>query len=347
MINNQTILTAFTGRLAFRQPTQTGYAILNTANSTSKSGKYFDDVHALVTAKNIKDAHDDAAITDEQFNACLTSLQQSAILRAVGSMGCEADLIDDTLLFNRQGIDDTVAINTGKFVGYRIKAAEATQIKAVRLYFQAFTPVLIHLFHDGQATALKTQVCNAQPGAITRVELTDFILDADKGGFYYIGYFSDVLAADQRPVNEKVAAWVDPICFGYETVQIDRIPYADMLNLSTIQNSSETNGLNLEIATYRDSTSKFTRNVSLFDELVALNMAYMVIEKIIHSARSNANERNMKNGIDKTGLIMDLKGTMPISDAPSAQGIDQRINKEVQRLRKSFEAKPRGISIIC
>ena len=80
MIRTDKIQTGLFGGVGFRQPTLTGYNIVDETNQGSTSGLYFGDSSELVTIKNIKDCQEDSDISDVNFNTLLTNMQKSVIL---------------------------------------------------------------------------------------------------------------------------------------------------------------------------------------------------------------------------------------------------------------------------
>lgn len=338
------VMSAMFGRLGFKQPTEAGFNIVDSVNTTSRSGRYFDQFHALVTAKNIRETASDPSLTANQFNTYLSDLQRSSIIRALNRVFNKAESIEDVILFDRYGLEDKEVTNTSKFVGFRFKVASSVQINRLRLLFNESVSFTLYLFHDGNKSPIWSGSVSAVANEITYIELPELVMTQTRGGNYYLGYFQDEIGT-AKAISEEVDCWTIPHCFRYGPVESQRIPGEWNFDRKIISDTSYTYGLNVELTSFKDRTENIIRNAKLFDELIGLQMAYMVIESIIHSTRSNGTERMLREGIDKTALYMDLKGTMPVSDAPTTLGLDKRIAKEIEQIQKSFEPNPRGISI--
>ena len=83
----------------------------------------------------------------------------------------------------------------------------------------------------------------------------------------------------------------------------------------------------------------------MFDELIGLQMAYTIIEKILYSTESSVKERILKGQLYEAGLQLDLNGSAAISDGPKTEGIKQRITKEALRIKEAFYPKQKSIIV--
>ena len=82
----QDIVTSLIGRVGWRQfPASFPFA-LNFENTTSLSGRYFQDFSALVTLTRINDTMDDAEADEQIFNEYLLDLQRAAINTLVSAI---------------------------------------------------------------------------------------------------------------------------------------------------------------------------------------------------------------------------------------------------------------------
>ncbi len=80
---------------------------LDAANSTSESGRYFQDEHSAVTLGNIRACQPTVDITDLEFNTLLTQMRHSAILRVLADVYGAENTITQNELDCNVGVFDT------------------------------------------------------------------------------------------------------------------------------------------------------------------------------------------------------------------------------------------------
>jgi hypothetical protein len=343
------VTNALLGRLAWRQIGST--PVLNDANKTSKSNRFFDGFHALCNIVNIKNAIAQPAVNDEGFNALLQSMYKDVILRSLNGVFSEPQFIDrQTMVYDRFSPSvDQVIENTGRFVGYVIDVPRrsdiAVQIDSVKLYFNEAKQFNLQLFAEGNSTALFTKEVSAQANTPVIVELDNLILNyigsVSRGSRFFFGCFQSDLGTAKSIREQGVFAKTN--CFSARP--FSSVASGSSFQFARIEETNVSFGLNLEMSSFKDYTRDIIKKAFLFDELIGLQMTAQVIEGIMHSTRSNGNERMLKEGIDKLMVYMDLKGTVPISDAPNTTGIAVQIERELEKLKLSFYKKSKAQTI--
>lgn len=94
---------------------------LTADNSTTDSGRYFQDEHSAVTLDNIRACQPEVGISDADFNTYLTQLRQAAILQVLADVfGSESEITDGEIEL-RVGLYDNaislrVAVNVLELV---------------------------------------------------------------------------------------------------------------------------------------------------------------------------------------------------------------------------------------
>ena len=341
------ILTAMLGRLAWKQPTESEYAILDTANTTTRSGRYFNDFHAICNAVNLKMVCDDPAIGSLAFNAYLWSLQKSVILDALSSVFSETEYLCQSLCYDRYGWNDQPLTNTGKFVGIKIisprNAGLATQINSLYLMFDKAVTFNVYLFHEAKKAPVKTISVTTVANSQTVVPVTDCILnylsDSVGSGAYYLGYFQDdIEALGAKAIRESNTCQKANLPFGHCYFMANKATGTDF-ERSNISHGSDPYGINAFISVWRDHVPSIINNVPLFDNLIGYKMAAKVAEIIMFTKRSNADERILKEANDRLMVYLDMKGTVPITDAPRVEGIAQKIQYEIVKVKRGFFPK--------
>ncbi|HEY1044955.1 MAG TPA: hypothetical protein VGF79_00855 [Bacteroidia bacterium] len=326
--------------MGWRQPTLSGYDILTGNNLISKSGRYFDDFHTAVSIKNIKDTHEDADISNANFNAYLESLQKAAIVRILQGVFNKDIIIENLQLFSRREPKEVTLIeNENKFCGFKINVANdssyAVRLNSLSLLFDGDKTFNMYCFHSFKGKIWEKSV-TVSAGVETVFNIDDLLLSISsstyKAGDFFIGYFQEDLG-DVRAIDYDVCEWACPSIFGYRgfkadqtgplTYDVDSVVYND-LNY----------GINMELTSVRDFTQVIIRNPSMFDEAIGLQVTCNVIENIIYSIRSNSTERINKEQLGS--LYTELNQDMPTDTVPYSAGFKNRLKREIQRLNKNF-----------
>lgn len=333
--NHTQVIASLKDRIGFRQPSGSGAPTLTTTVTTSNSGRYFQDFHALVTVDNMKACMELTNASDAELITHLSQRRSAAILRALNGVFTAPQVIDQpSLIFCRTGINDVKETKADRFVGYRIRVSDtpdaAVQLDSLQLYFDGEVTFDIHLFKDGNPTPLWSQEVTAEADAITDVPLSGKVLNR---GLYYLGYFEDDLGSVSAYRQEGEDE--DFIYFDADPITA-KATGGLTFNRNEVSEYEQIIGLNLEISSFKDYTTAIKRKSAAFDELIGLVLAYDTIEQILYSARSNATERFLKDQIVKVGIQMDLTGAAPVTDSPQIMGLRQRIDRETARVKRSF-----------
>ena len=339
--NLTTVLPKLFGRLAWTDSN------LNTANTTSTSGRKFDDgsFHAVVNSTNVKAT---ASPEPSDFNAWFTAKQNAVISRCLNNVFNAGEHKQQTLIYERSTEQEALIGNTGKAIGYKIQIAKnldlSHQINTLEMYFDGAATFNVYLFKQGKLTPLQTKSVTTVANEKTVVSLTDWILNARESGVYWVVYFQADLGS-VKAIQEQ-ACFHSTRCFGIETFEAETTGSAfDRVSYSS---SMQPSGMNMQMTSFRDFTQNILNQPHLFDELIGLTMAYQCIEEMIYTVRSNGEERELKHQLETVGLQLDLNGAAPISDSPRVQGLRQRIDRETDRVRNAFYPKPKTQTVnIC
>lgn len=331
--NLTTVLPALFGRLAW----STG-PDLNTANKTSKSGRYFDDgsFHAAVTVPNIK------SFTPSQtgsWDPYFTAKQNAVISRCLNGVFSMPEFADNTKVYDPDESEiETLVSNTGKAVGYRIEVPQCfdktVQLNSLELYFDGAATFNVYLFKQGSKTAVKTKEVTTAAHEKTRVDLTDWYLNYKDAGIWYVVYFQDDLGS-VKAIQEQ-ACFNEGLFFDADTIIAEVISGTDF-NRKAPAEPILPQGLNIQVSSFRDFTSDILNQPHLFDNLLGLTMAAQVLEDIVYTVQSNATERKMLEQLQQIGIQLDLNGVALMSDGPPPVfGLKKRIDAEIKRVREAF-----------
>lgn len=338
------VFSALENRVGFRQPVGTGVPTLNSSVTTANSGRYFQDFHSLVTVENIKSTMELVAASDSNLITYLTNLRKAAIMRCLNGVFTGRHVYSITDLYSRHGYNDQLITNSGLFVGFEINVVSApdaaVQLDNLKLYFDSAVTFNVYLFKDGQLTPEITQSVTTVANKITTVALSDKVITK---GRYFLGYFQDDIGI-AKAYREQVSCWHKTYLFSAMPVQADATA-ATEFNRDNRSYPAESFGLNVEVSSFKDHTMQIKNKAAMFDELIGLTMAYMVIEQIVYAVRSNATERILKDELDKAGIQLDLNGAAPITEGPKVQGLKQRIERETRTVKESFYPSVRAQNV--
>lgn len=332
------VMAAMVGRIGFKQVPVS--PVLNSANQISRSGRYFQDFHSLVSLPNIEATMPDGSV----FDAHLEGLQRAAILRILNRVFKEREYYENTMVYEREQEDADEVAGTGQFTGMEIKVAKdgksLVQVNSVVLNFNQDVIFTLYLFKDGKKSPVWQQEVSAVAYEATVVSLDNCILGGllpNKGNRYYLGYFQSDLGtakalAEDGDRNRSLMFSACPFYSNATGPDFDR---------EHISYPGDYYGFNAEISSFRDHTATIVSRPNVFDEAVGLQMAYMVIEQILYAVRSNSTERILKDEIARVGAQLELNGYAPVSDMQKVEGIAQRIDKEIARVNKSLFPNPK------
>ena len=338
MIRTDKIQTGLFGGVGFRQPTLTGYNIVDETNQGSTSGLYFGDSSELVTIKNIKDCQEDSDISDVNFNTLLTNMQKSVILDVCNKViAGQSDFIYTSNLYPYEKSFKNTINPSSKFVGFEITPRQdcyVSSIPFVELCFDSIKTFNLYLYNSNKPkTPVQTKPVTTVAGESTIVIL-DWILADDtsyKGGTFYLGYFEDDLdgaKAYKRDHEESIFQ----VSTHYYSVEPCTLDYSGTtIDVTTRVYKSDTFGLNIGMNVYTDYTELILSNRNLFYQAIQLQMHEKILSLIKHSTRSNFTERTLKD------IDLELFGNSKFS----IDGTIDKLNRAISQIQKALFYVPK------
>lgn len=336
MIRIDKIQTAFAGSVGFRNPTQTGYDIVDATNQLSASGLYYQSGSELVTIKNIKECQSDPNITDEQFNTLLTNMQKAVVLDVCNKViEGRSDFISSLNLYPFEKSFDALVPKTGKFVGFAITPSagnKVCKIPWVELSFDAAETFNIYLFNSNLSAPIQTKEVTTTAGESKIVQL-DWIIADDvnyKGGKFYLGYFDTITANAYKKDHDLASMRVQTPYFHVEPITLTGTSTVDVESENYV---SETHGLNIGLDVYSDYTELIIRNKSMFYTAIQLQMHEKVLNLIKYGSRGNPDQREISENV----INFELFGNSKVG----INGVMSRLQSAINTLRKAFFYQPR------
>lgn len=305
------------------------------------TARWFEQMHPLCTLTNLAAVIEQDLSTGTPFNNFLQDLEQGVIMTLLNGVFCEPQLIESTLIWDRQLRNDNLYSNMGKFVGYRFYVAPgefALQISRASFMFNGNASFNLYLFQDMKKAPLYTIPVTVTGNDETYVDLPEWILNYTsplaQGGTFYLGYFQNDLGNVQA-LDQFVSRWNQSLAFGYTTFEALQITGQQDFVRIQVPYTYRTYGMNLEVQTYKDFTNRVIKNASLFDEAIGLTMACVVLGYQGYSTRTNSAERMTKEmaaliygEINNSGKAYMLN--------PYVAGLKMQIQREINRIHDNF-----------
>lgn len=340
-----TVLTALSGRVGWRQPTQADAVVLTDANKESKSGRYFQDEHAAVLVENIYDAQADRNISDADFNTFLANLSKAAITKTMDAVFHSMEVVDSMKLYEPECniVNQPIPNVAGQFVGFQIQVGPVpdytTIVDNVALYFDSEKTFNLYCFVDRNPEPIWTKSVTTVANKEVLVPIGDLSLgylgSVNRVSTYYIGYFQSDLEAT-KAINTGVLYNLRGCLWQVEPFTTAKVGNAIQF---PIQGSGFTYGLNFQLTSHRDHTTRIVMNAPLFDNAVSLQMACSVIELLLSNTRSNITERITKEQMGE--LYLQLNQEQGTVDRPFGPGLKAKYQREIEKLHKSFFGQPK------
>ncbi len=341
MIQQDIINGIALGVVGWRQPTRSGSPVIDSTNTPSSSGLYFQDGHSLCTIDNIKSVVDDDSITDANLNTLLNNLSQSALTDVCNTIFTKEDHIDTGLLYKFENRVAQTLAGDVDFVGFQIDLSKrndlALIINSLILEFNGAGSVKVLLFNSTQQTPIKTQVITtiANTSVITPVDWR--LTDLQYGGMWYIGYLRGSLSISALDRNYRQA--ILPYMFpdvGIRSIRIAGWNQETMFDPLQNQWTYHPWGLNFNMSLFNDFTQIVKTNINRFAKALQLQVCVTVLKMISNSTRSNKSER-----LSKAYAMLELDGNRNNPNMPYTVGLNTELKNELKRLHDTYN--PRGI----
>lgn len=327
------------GLVGFRQSTLTGYtATLDAANIASSSGLYVNDVSGLLTTKNIKSTQEDPAISDVNLNTLLKNRMKSSFQTLLRSVYSDNDLLQNGVLYPFESDFNSPLTNDTSFVGYELDPAKMKDlgivINQIMLEFAGVQSVKVLCFHSSKnalhLSSTVTTVANTVKHTSVGWELPAF--NSIAGGKWYIGYLRAGLT--YKAYNRNFHNANRAIQFRQLDIQPVKVAgwnAETLFDVSDVEYTSDTYGMNFDISTFRDYTSYVVQNKNRFARALQLQVAADLLNLLATSTRSNQDERYVK-----AEALYELNGNRTNPEIPQSVGVLNQLKDEIKKLKALF-----------
>lgn len=335
-------------RHGWQNPTKQGYSVVSGDNQVSKSGRFYNDgsFHTLVTIQNIRENQEDEHITTDQLNTLLARLGDSAILRALALVYTDTTTLETNTLSVQpnEHYSQHLIENNGKFVGRRLRVSKVpiqVSFADISLLFNADAIVHLKLYHSHKSEPIWDKEVAVTANVVTVVPVTDINvqisgLDYSSNGYYYLGYGQSAIGG-AKAIDFSTGTY----CLNYVGATGFECTGTPMAYSTLTNTGNRSYGINATIIVSKDITSQIVNNAHIFDELIGMQMAALVLELIQNSTRSNRTERI---NAEKAQAAIALDNVMT-SENPITTGIRGRLTKEAKVIRDKLSPK-QGITVV-
>lgn len=331
------------GLVGIRQPYDPEFAVLDTENQASRSGRFLDDVPNF-KVRYFVDTQDYKDITNTDLNELIRDIQKAAIVSVCSSVFGDDSYIDRGFIYshamNRVNVES--GIKNG-FVGFELKPSMtkniAFKITRVRLEFQGTGTVKLVLFNSNLDTPMFAKDVTITQNS--QLETLNWVVNnsaSDYKGEYFFGYIYDGTLVPFKRDYENSNIENNHKELRTEKVYIEGANDANLFDLSQVHGLSENTGLNPDITVYDDYTDLVLQNEHLFARAVQLEWAINIMNRYVNSTRSNRNERLSK---EQLMVLQAIEGTKP--DAPiRVTGLRTLLGRELTEVRKAVKDLKHG-----
>jgi hypothetical protein len=233
-------------------------------------------------------------------------------------------IYENILLFDGVGNLSNKEINTGKFVGLRIVLKNfrslVSIINAIGTQLSGAKDFTMYLFHSSQKTAIATfSISHTKATSFEWHKLTAnneikyWSSSYDVGGEFYLGYYQDDISGVQA-IN-KDYTWGQTPCGScnrnnayyynnwseYADITAFEVSNGDFTNVDVwdyqdVRYVYDKNfGLNLNLTTRCELTDFILQERYLFNESIAMQWAYLLLQDIAYNTRNNIISKQVRD----------------------------------------------------
>lgn len=344
MFNKTKIESALTGLVGFRQPIDPDYAIIDSNNQISRSGRFIND-NPFCKVKYIKEIHDYKDISDIDFNSYLLNKQKSAIATVMDKVFNKPDFIDRQVLYQNANNKTETEILIDGFVGYEIEVSYdkswAYEISRVILELQGTGSINLMLLNSNSKEPLFQKTINItselqEEYLNWRIDNTNIVYK----GKYYLGYTTNgltVLPFKRDYQNSKIMSVITGMCF--RQIEVKNHNTQDLFDLDSIDGSDINIGVNPDITVFNDYTDIIIQNQFLFADAIEKQLIIDYLSEIIASDRFNQVQRNAKDMLKN--IVIEIEG-INIEDSIKKTGLKMELMGQINHIRKEIEKLKNG-----
>lgn len=336
-----TKIIARSGLVGFRGSSNPSYSI-SAANKLSRSGVYVEDVSKFVKIEYLRDCNEYYAISDNDFNAFLIKLQESAIIEVCNDVFSSEDILVNKPLYSGYADDFKEVENESDLVLYEFKLSEISNrsliINKAWMYFNGLGTIKLLLFNQFKTAIVNSKSVSFLNAGMQEVELGWILPFAESNinGAWYVGYLTSGLSPKayncDRCKNNISGVYI-------ESGKVSGWNTESIFNPKSITYTANEYGLNFDLSVAKDYTATFIANEKSFANAVAMSMAIKTIDYIRTANRSNINQKLSSEMVDK--MIFEIEGNPELK----IWGLRSRYHNAVKTLKRTFTLEQSVISI--
>lgn len=340
MINAAKISSKLMGLVGFRQPYNPALPTLTAANLESRSGLIIND-NPLVKIDFLKNTEDYIDLSDADFNTQLENKQKDSIISVCNSVFNKKSFLEQSLIYrNAMNKINTESLPDG-FVGYEIEFDNVNDvsinIKRVLMEFSGTGNVDLLLYNSASKSVLKTKTINVTSD-LQEVVL-DWTLDNTDNyfqGSYFVGYISTGLSITPfKRDYEKSNIETEYNNIDIRKIIVNGFVAGNLFDLTKIENTSLSTGLNLDISIYKDFSNIIIQNENLFAQAILLDIQISCLSQYLAAMTSNKDQRNAEQKTIR--IIQEIEGQQGGQGFVKITGLRSKLIRSIDDIREQIE----------
>lgn len=333
MFTSTTVVDRLKNLLGWRQHYDATEIVIDPSLTVSETGEYYQDFHPALRLDIIKaiipENRDLDDYLTEKIEAGITGLLGDVVSQKQYEQYARRTLAKHTLI-DKYGWVNDVVINTGRFIGFKIKptfeTGLTTIIKRIGLQLTQAQNLTMYLYHSSKIDPVETFTVSVTKGIQWNWNETELNLYADgleiTGGVWILGYYQDDLignAISYTGLNfingpcstcdggsgllkwRELMRFVQIVPFYVAGSDLNGTQMFDMSD--TIEVFDNNFGMNLNISNECDLTDFFIEQRFSLKKGLGLKVAYLILKDIMFSQQINYIEESLKSLV-----IRDLEG---------------------------------------
>lgn len=345
MFDRGTITDSLYGLVGLEQPFDPTYAILDDDNQTSRSGyKANGGGNPFVKVRYVKETQDYKDISDDDFNALLKRIQESAIVEVCNEVFNTPDIVQRNLIYQYPiNLINTTSLSDG-FVGHKFEMSRrnniAFEIKKVVMNFQGTGDITLQLYSSQQQAPLFEQEITITDTTQTQ-ELNWVVNNVNSyKGNYYLGY---IVNGDLKPYkrdyeNSDIITCFDE--FYISQIQVSGHDSDTLFDQQSVDGLSDFCGINADMTVYEDYTDTIINSQSLFAKAIDIKYQIALMRIYMGSIRSNRDQRHAQELY--TQMLAIIEGVEGSVGSVGVQGLTASFVSEVLNIQKQVNKQRVG-----
>lgn len=256
--------------------------ILDSENSNSESGMFFNEGTPLSNLANLYYTIPEIDLDDTDFNSYLKQLNEAAIIKVLNSVFSNNSPfimnVGNILSIEDKEPDQAIEPNTKRGLEIILLTDFGAKINSIDLYGNESKDVEITLINKTTKQTEQSKTIQLGNGEI-KTYVLNWYLEARKGNKYYIMIDDDQYT---QPIFNYSGSYPNNYYIYFQP---------NIITNDIVHSTPYSYAFSVNISLYKDWTDFITSNKHLFSNALVLEMGVAVLKQVLNSTRSNIIER--------------------------------------------------------